>query len=72
MATQKENAKLTVDAVDEDMNVKVEQDVNVEKTSKKEKPLDKDDIIEVISLIPNVSYKITKAKIGLICAGKFF
>lgn len=57
MASQKENAKLTVDTVDENMDVKVEQKVNVEKNVKKEKPLDKDDIIEVVSLVPNVSYE---------------
>lgn len=59
VATQKRSTKLTVDAVDEDMNAKVEQntDADVEKIAKKEKPLDKDDVIEVISLIPNISYK---------------
>lgn len=57
MAAQKRNTKLTVDTVDENMNVKVEQDIDVENISKKEKPLDKDDVIEVISLIPNISYK---------------
>jgi len=57
VAQQKRNTKLTVDTVDENINVKVEQDVNVEKIVKKEKPLDKDDVIEVMSLIPNVSYK---------------
>ena len=60
MASQKENAKLTVGTVDENMDVKVEQKVNVEKNVKKEKPLDKDDIIEVISLVPNVSYEAKK------------
>ena len=57
MASQKEKTKLAVDTVDENMDVKVEQNVNIEKTTKKEKPLDKDDVIEVISLIPNISYK---------------
>lgn len=57
MASQKRNTKPTVDTVDEDMNVKVEQDADIEKSVKKEKPLDKDDVIEVISLIPNISYK---------------
>ena len=57
MASQKKSTKLTVDTVDEKMNVKVEQDTNVEKIVKKENPLDKDDVIEVISLIPNISYK---------------
>lgn len=57
MASQKGNAKLAVDTVDENMDVKVEQNVDVEKIVKKEKPLDKDDVIEVISLIPNISYK---------------
>lgn len=55
MATQKRNTKLTVDAVDENMNVKVEEDV--EKITKNDKSLDKDDVIEVVSLIPNISYK---------------
>lgn len=57
MASQKGNTKLTVDTVDENMNEKVKQDIDVEKITKKEKPLDKDEIIEVISLIPNISYK---------------
>ena len=57
MASQKGNAKLTVDTVEENMDVKVEKEENVEKIVEKEKPLDKDDVIEVISLIPNVSYK---------------
>lgn len=57
MASQRGNAKLTVDTVNENMDVKVEKDVDVEKVIKKEKPLDKDDVIEVISLIPNISYK---------------
>lgn len=57
VAAQKRNTKLAVDTVDENMNVEVEQNVNVEKVTKKEKPLDKDDVIEVVSLIPNVSYK---------------
>lgn len=57
MAAQKRNTKPTVDAVDENMNVKVEQNVDVEKVAKNEKPLDKDDVIEVVSLIPNISYK---------------
>ena len=55
VAAQKRNTKLTVDAVDENMNVKIEEDI--EKVAKKDKPLDKDDVIEVISLIPNISYK---------------
>lgn len=57
MASQKGNTKLAVDTVDENMNEKVKQDIDVEKITKKEKPLDKDEIIEVISLIPNISYK---------------
>lgn len=57
VATQKRNTKPTVDTVDENMNVEVEQDLNVEKNVKKDKPLDKEDVIEVISLIPNISYK---------------
>lgn len=51
MATQKGNAKLTVDAVDENMDVKVEKNI------KKEKALEKYDVIEVISLVPNVGYE---------------
>ena len=46
VAAQKRNTKLTVDAVDENMNVKIEEDI--EKVAKKDKPLDKDDVIEVI------------------------
>jgi hypothetical protein len=57
VAAQKRNTKPTVNAVDENMNVKVEQNVDVEKVVKNEKPLDKDDVIEVVSLIPNISYK---------------
>lgn len=57
MAANRSNAKITVDTVDENMNVDIEKDANVKKSVAKEKPLDKDDIIEVISLIPNVSYK---------------
>jgi hypothetical protein len=57
VAAQKRNTKPTVDTVDENMNVKVEQNVDVEKIVKNEKPLDKDDVIEVVSLIPNISYK---------------
>lgn len=57
MASQKGNTKLAVDTVNEEMNVEVEKDVDVKKTVKKENPLNKDDIIEVISLIPNISYK---------------
>jgi hypothetical protein len=57
VAAQKRNTKPTVNAVDENMNVKVEQNIDVEKIIKNEKPLDKDDVIEVVSLIPNISYK---------------
>lgn len=57
MAVQKRNTKLTVDAVDDNMNVEVEQNLDVEKSIKKDKTLDKDDVIEVVSLIPNISYK---------------
>lgn len=57
VAAQKRNTKPTVDTVDENMNGKNEQDVDVEKNVNKDKPLDKDDVIEVISLIPNISYK---------------
>ena len=57
MASQKGNTKLAVDTVNEEMNVEVEKDADVKKTVKKENPLNKDDIIEVISLIPNISYK---------------
>ena len=57
MAAQKSNTKLAVETVvEENMNVNIE-DVNVKNVAEKEKPLDKDEIIEVISLIPNVSYK---------------
>lgn len=52
----------TVDAtVDENMNVEAEEIAEVEETPKKkvakEPPLDKDDVIEIVSLISNVSYK---------------
>lgn len=52
----------TVDAtVDENMNVEAEEIVEVEETPKKrvakEPSLDKDDVIEIVSLISNVSYK---------------
>lgn len=57
MASQKGNAKLTVDTVDENMDVKIEKNEDVKKNIEKEKSLDKDDIIEVISLVPNVSYQ---------------
>lgn len=57
MASQKENTKLVVDTTNENMNAKDEQNANVKKVAKKENPLNKDDIIEVISLIPNISYK---------------
>jgi hypothetical protein len=57
VAAQKRNTKPTVNAVDENMNAKVEQNIDVEKIIKNEKPLDKDDVIEVVSLIPNISYK---------------
>ena len=59
MAANRSNTKITAEAVVEDMNVdmNVDVDVDVKKILKKEKPLDKDEIIEVISLIPNVSYK---------------
>lgn len=52
MATQKRNTKPVADAMDENM---IEKNVNVEKNV--EKPLDKEDVIKVVSLIPNVSYK---------------
>lgn len=54
MAVQKRNTKPTVDTVDENMN---EKNVDVEKIVKKEVSLGKDDVIEVVSLIPNISYK---------------
>jgi len=57
VAAQKRNTKPTVDTVDENMNVNVEQNVDIENVVKNEKPLDKDDVIEVVSLIPNISYK---------------
>ena len=51
------NAKSTTNVVVEDMNENIEQDIDVKKTVEKEAPLNKDDIIEVVSLIQNVSYK---------------
>lgn len=57
MAANRSNTKPVVDTADENMNVDVEKEVNVKKVAEKEKPLDKDDVIEVIALIPNVSYK---------------
>lgn len=59
---RKSTAKPTVDTVDENMNVEAEETANIEeveapKKAIKEPPLEKDDIIEVVSLIPNVSYK---------------
>lgn len=57
MASKKRDTKLAVDTANDDMNVKIKQDINVEKNDKKEKALDKDDVIEVISLVPNISYK---------------
>ena len=39
------------------MDVEVEKEKNVETVIEKEQLLDKDDVIEVISLIPNISYK---------------
>lgn len=52
----------TVDAaVVKNVNVEAEETVSVKETSKKkvvkEPPLDKDDVIEIVSLISNVSYK---------------
>lgn len=57
MATRKSDTKPTVDTVDKNMNLEVEQDVDVKNVVEKEKQLDKDDVIKVISLIPNISYK---------------
>ena len=57
MAAQKRSTKPAVDTVDEKMNVKVEQNEDVEKNAKRDMPLEKDDVIEVVSLIPNISYK---------------
>ena len=54
MAAQKGNTKPAVDTVVENMNV--EQDVDVKEIGEKERPLEKDEMIEVISLIPNVVY----------------
>lgn len=57
---RKGNAKPTVDAVEENMNVEVEEVIEVKEIKKevvKEEPLDKDDVIEVMSLVGNVSYK---------------
>ena len=48
----------TVDVtVDENMDVEVEEVVEVKKKPIKAAPLEKDEIIEVVSLISNVSYK---------------
>lgn len=57
MAANRSNTKPVVDTTDENMNVDVEKEVNVKKAVEKDVPLDKDDVIEVVSLIPNVSYK---------------
>ena len=57
MAANRSNTKPVADVTDENMNVDVEKEVNVKKVVEREKPLDKDDIIEVVSLIPNISYK---------------
>lgn len=58
---RKSNAKPTVDAVEEIMDVETEEIVEEIKETKKsvvkEVPLDKDDVIEVVSLVGNVSYK---------------
>lgn len=59
---RKSTAKPTVDAVDENMDVKVEEiaeakEAEAPKKTVKEPPLEKDDVIEVMSLISNVSYK---------------
>lgn len=57
MATRKSDTKPTVDTVEKNMNMEAENDIDVKKVVEKEKPLDKDDVIKVVSLIPNVSYK---------------
>lgn len=57
---RKSTAKPAVDAVEENMDVEMEdimETSDVEKKVAKEAPLDKDDVIEVISLVGNVSYK---------------
>ena len=43
--------------VEENMDAEVKEVEEVKKKKVKEAPLEKDDVIEVISLIPNVSYK---------------
>lgn len=57
-----EESVATVDAaVVKNVNVEAEETASVKETSKKkvvkESPLDKDDVIEIVSLISNVSYK---------------
>ena len=57
---RKSTAKPAVDSVVENMDVEVEEVVEVNDVKRsvvKEAPLDKDDIIQVISLVGNVSYK---------------
>lgn len=53
VATVEESTVATTVIVDKNIDVKVEQNDKVEN----ERPLDKDDVIRVISLIPNISYK---------------
>lgn len=62
MAVQRKNTKPTVETVDESIVESVAKDMNekdaiVEKNVKKETPLDKDDVIVVTSLVPNITYK---------------
>ena len=57
---RKSNAKPAVDSADENMNVEMEEVMEMEEVKKpvaKEVPLSNDDIIEVVSLVSNVSYK---------------
>lgn len=44
-------------AVEENMDAEVKEVVEVKKKQVKATPLEKDDVIEIVSLIPNVSYK---------------
>ena len=57
---RKSNAKPAVEAVEEIMDVEIEEIEEVKEVKKnvvREEPLDKDDVIEVVSLVGNVSYK---------------
>lgn len=53
-----EESVATVDAaVDEDMDVEAKKTEETKKKQTNVVPLEKDDVIEIVSLIPNVSYK---------------